>query len=140
MPTRSGPTSSITTPALYELSGDMLNARRAYLAFAAFDVDAVDPYLRFATLLRVQDGKAGAREVFGMLADKRKSPSLKLVHFLQFDDQQRLEKLNAFIAANPDYGAGLLPAGAGILGGPAGRPDACRQARRGDGARQVPDL
>ena len=89
---------------LHELSGDMLNARRAYLAFAAFDIDAVDPYLRFATLLRVQDGKAGAREVFGALAEKGKAPAVKLVHLLQFDDQQRLDKLNAFIAANPDYG------------------------------------
>ena len=89
---------------LHELSGDMLNARRAYLAFAGFDIDAVDPYLRFATLLRVQDGKAGAREVFGALAEKGKSPALKLVYLLQFDDQQRLDKLNAFIAANPDYG------------------------------------
>ena len=89
---------------LHELAGDMLNARRAYLAFAAFDIDAVDPYLRFATLLRVQDGKAGAREVFGALAEKGKAPALKLVYLLQFDDQQRLDKLNAFISANPDYG------------------------------------
>ncbi|WP_031197072.1 chemotaxis protein [Mesorhizobium sp. L103C131B0] len=88
---------------VYELSGDMLNARRSYLAFAGFDVDAVDPYTRFATLLRVQDGKAGAREVFGALADKAKALSIKLVHILQFDDAQRLDKLNAFIAANPDF-------------------------------------
>ncbi|WP_181172843.1 methyl-accepting chemotaxis protein [Mesorhizobium sp. B2-7-3] len=88
---------------VYELSGDMLNARRSYLAFAGFDVDAIDPYTRFATLLRVQDGKAGAREVFGQLAEKAKAPSIKLVHLLQFDDTQRLDKLNAFIAANPDY-------------------------------------
>ncbi|BCG84480.1 hypothetical protein MesoLj113c_05900 [Mesorhizobium sp. 113-3-9] len=88
---------------VYELSGDMLNARRSYLAFAGFDVDAIDPYTRFATLLRVQDGKAGAREVFGQLADKGKALSIKLVHILQFDDAQRLDKLNAFIAANPDY-------------------------------------
>ncbi len=88
---------------VYELSGDMLNARRAYLAFAGFDVDAVDPYTRFATLLRVQDGKAGAREVFGALADKGKALSIKLVHVMQFDDAQRLDKLNAFIAANPDF-------------------------------------
>jgi len=81
----------------------MLNARRAYLAFAGFDVDAIDPYTRFATLLRVQDGKAGAREVFGTLAEKAKAPSIRLVHLLQFDDAQRLDKLNAFIAANPDY-------------------------------------
>ncbi|MER9329333.1 methyl-accepting chemotaxis protein [Mesorhizobium sp. M0488] len=88
---------------VYELSGDMLNARRSYLAFAGFDVDAIDPYTRFATLLRVQDGKAGAREVFGALADKGKALSIRLVHILQFDDAQRLDKLNAFIAANPDF-------------------------------------
>ncbi|RWQ38312.1 MAG: methyl-accepting chemotaxis protein [Mesorhizobium sp.] len=88
---------------VYELSGDMLNARRSYLAFASFDVDAIDPYTRFATLLRVQDGKAGAREVFGALADKGKALSIKLVHALQFDDAQRLQKLNAFVAANADF-------------------------------------
>ena len=88
---------------VYELAGDMLNARRSYLAFAGFDVDAIDPYTRFATLLRVQDGKAGAREVFGTLAQKAKAPSIKLVHLLQFDDAQRPDKLSAFIAANPDY-------------------------------------
>ncbi|MBZ9815960.1 methyl-accepting chemotaxis protein [Mesorhizobium sp. CA7] len=88
---------------VYELAGDMLNARRSYLGFAGFDVDAIDPYTRFATLLRVQDGKAGAREVLGSLAEKAKAPSVKLVHLLQFDDVQRLDKLNAFIAANPDY-------------------------------------
>ncbi|MER9853754.1 MULTISPECIES: methyl-accepting chemotaxis protein [unclassified Mesorhizobium] len=88
---------------VYELSGDMLNARRSYLAFAGFDVDAIDPYTRFATLLRVQDGKAGAREVFGALADKGKALSIRLVHIQQFDDAQRVDKLNAFISANPDF-------------------------------------
>ncbi|WFP63458.1 methyl-accepting chemotaxis protein [Mesorhizobium sp. WSM4904] len=88
---------------VYELAGDMLNARRSYLAFAGFDVDAIDPYTRFATLLRVQDGKAGAREVFGQLAEKAKAPAITLVHLLQFDDAQRLDKLNTFITANPDY-------------------------------------
>ncbi|WP_192253737.1 DUF948 domain-containing protein [Mesorhizobium silamurunense] len=88
---------------VYELAGDMLNARRAYLAFAGFDVDAIDPYTRFATLLRVQDGKAGAREVFGQLAEKAKAPAIKLVHLLQFDDAERPDRLNAFITANPDY-------------------------------------
>ena len=87
----------------YEQSGDMLNARRSYLAFAGFDVDAVDPYTRFATLLRVQDGRAGAREVFGTLAGKGKALAIQLVHALQFDDAQRVSRLNDFIAANPDY-------------------------------------
>jgi hypothetical protein len=88
---------------VYELSGDMVNARRSYLAFANFDVDAVDPYTRFATLLRVQDGRAGAREVFGTLAERSKTQSVKLVHILQSEDAQRLPKLQAFIAAEPEY-------------------------------------
>ena len=89
---------------LHELGGDMINARRSYLAFADFDVDAVDPYLRFATLLRVQDGKSGAREVLGTLAEKSKSPAFRLVHALQFDDAQRAGKLDAFLAENAGYG------------------------------------
>jgi TolA-binding protein len=88
---------------VHELTGDMLNARRSYLAFADFDVDAIDAYIRFAKLLRVQDGRAGAREVFGVLAEKNKSLSVKLVHAMQFDDAQRLERVRNFVAANPDF-------------------------------------
>lgn len=88
---------------VHELSGDMLNARRSYLAFAGFGVDAVDPYIRFATLIRVQEGKAGAREVLGALGGANKTLALKLVHAMQFEDAQRVERLNAFVAANPDY-------------------------------------
>jgi hypothetical protein len=89
---------------VHELGGDMLNARKSYLAFAAAGVDAIDPYLRLATLLKVQEGKAAAREVLGALRETNKTPSLSLAHLLQFEDQQRVEKLDAFVTANPDYG------------------------------------
>jgi hypothetical protein len=89
---------------VHELGGDMLNARKSYLAFAAAGVDAIDPYLRLATLLKVQEGKAAAREVLGALKEQNKTPSLALAHLLQFEDQQRVEKLDAFIAASPNYG------------------------------------
>lgn len=88
----------------YELGGDMTNARASYLGFARFGVDSIDAYLRFATLLRVQDGRAGAREVLGALREQKSSPALDLAHLLQFDDGPRREKLDAFIAANPAYG------------------------------------
>ena len=87
-----------------ELGGDMLNARKSYVSFANFGVDAIDPYLRLATLLKVQEGKSAAREVLGALKESNKSPALALAHLLQFEDPQRIEKLNAFVAANPDYG------------------------------------
>jgi hypothetical protein len=89
---------------VHELGGDMLNARKSYLAFAASSVDAIDPYLRLATLLKIQEGKAAAREVLGALKEQNKTPSLALAHLLQFEDQQRIEKLDAFITANPNYG------------------------------------
>jgi hypothetical protein len=89
---------------VHELGGDMLNARKSYLAFAGAGVDAIDPYLRLATLLKVQEGKAAAREVLGALKEQNKTPSLALAHLLQFEDQQRVEKLDAFLAANPNYG------------------------------------
>jgi hypothetical protein len=88
----------------HELGGDMTNARASYLGFARFGVDSIDAYLRFATLLRVQDGRAGAREVLGALREQKSSPALDLAHLLQFDDGPRREKLDAFIAANPEYG------------------------------------
>lgn len=89
---------------IHELGGDMVNARAAYLAFARFGVDAIDPYLRLATLLRVQDGRAGAREVIGELTRQKPSTALELIHLLQFDDAQRRERLDAFLKAHPDHG------------------------------------
>lgn len=89
---------------IHELSGDMVNARADYLAFARFGVDAIDPYLRLATLLRVQDGRAGAREVIGELLRQKPSTALELIHLLQFDDAARKERLDAFLAAHPDHG------------------------------------
>jgi len=89
---------------IHELGGDMVNARAAYLAFARFGVDAVDPYLRLATLLRVQDGRAGAREVIGELLRQKPSTALQLIHILQFDDQPRREKLASFLADHAEHG------------------------------------
>ncbi|MGB8816686.1 MAG: methyl-accepting chemotaxis protein, partial [Rhizobiaceae bacterium] len=43
---------------VHELGGDILNARQAYLGFSKFNVDAVDAYSRFATLLKVSEGRA----------------------------------------------------------------------------------
>jgi hypothetical protein len=91
---------------ILELTGDVLGARRAYLAFAGFGVDAIDPYLRFAALLRVQDGRAGAREVMGDLAARKPVASVALAHALQFEGEDRTRRIEAFIAGN----AGFAPA------------------------------
>ncbi len=87
-----------------EARGDALAARRAYLALAELDLDVIDPHLRFSSVLRVQDGRAGAREVYGSLRERFKAPAVELVHAMQFEDAERRRRLEAFVEAHPGYG------------------------------------
>lgn len=91
---------------VYEQRGDSANARKEYMAFAEADVDAIDVFERFARLVRVQDGRAGAREVFSSLASRLKAPAIKLVYAMQFEDAERTKRMDEFMTANPDYGPG----------------------------------
>ncbi|MCZ8185913.1 MAG: adenylate/guanylate cyclase domain-containing protein [Beijerinckiaceae bacterium] len=97
-----------TAPELYhnarsfEARGEAAAARRDYLAFAALGTDHLDPLLRLASLVRTQDGRAGAREVFAELS-KGKGRAAALVHILQFEGVERQTRLGAFAEANPDY-------------------------------------
>ncbi len=89
---------------IQELGGDILNARQSYLGFAKFNVDAVDPYARFSTLLKVSEGRAGAREVLGALRESNKSKALELAWVQLIDESQRTTKLQEFAKANPTFG------------------------------------
>lgn len=86
----------------FEARGENANARRDYLALAALDTDYIDPLLRLAALIRAQDGRAGAREVFAELA-KGKSRAAGLVHAQQFEGAERARRLAALAEANPDF-------------------------------------
>jgi hypothetical protein len=93
---------------IYELTGDVLGARRSYLAFAGYGIDAIDPYLRFATLLRVQDGRTGAREVLGDVLSRKPVPAVKLAHALQFDGADRTRRIEQFLTEAPDFSPGYF--------------------------------
>lgn len=101
-----------TAPELYhnariaEARGDSLAARRSYLQFASLDIDAVDAWSRLATVIRVQDGRAGAREVFASLAGRIASPAYELIGATLYDDADRRRRIETFVAMNPDYGPG----------------------------------
>jgi hypothetical protein len=92
---------------VHELGGDFLNARQSYVAFARFNVDAIDPYERFATLLKVSEGKAGAREVLGALRETNKTPSLELAWLQLAEDATRTAKITEFAAKRPEFGPAL---------------------------------
>lgn len=86
----------------FEARGENANARRDYLALAALDTDFIDPLLRLAALIRAQDGRSGAREVFAELA-KGKSRAAGLVHAQQYEGAERIRRLAALAESSPDY-------------------------------------
>jgi len=49
---------------MYEQKGDSGNARRSYAKFFTFDLEYVDPHLRYQKYLKIQEGREGAREVY----------------------------------------------------------------------------
>jgi class 3 adenylate cyclase len=86
----------------YEARGESAAARRDYLALVRLKAEFLDPHLRFAALLRAQDGRAGAREVYGEIGAAGGRVAA-LAHALQFDGPERLLRLTDFAEANPDY-------------------------------------
>lgn len=87
----------------FEARGEAVSARRDYLALANKGGDALDPHLRFAALLRAQDGRAGAREIYTQLIESTRGRAARLVHALQFDGEERRRRVEEFANANPDY-------------------------------------
>ncbi|MBG0812496.1 adenylate/guanylate cyclase domain-containing protein [Methylosinus sp. H3A] len=98
-----------TAPELYhnartfEARGDAASARRDYLALAELGTEALDAHLRFAALLRAQDGRAGAREAYDRLREATGSGAAALVHATLFDGAERRRRIEAFVAARPDF-------------------------------------
>ncbi len=89
---------------LYELRGDYLNARRAYLGFFDFALPYVDPHYRFQTFLKVQEGRAGAREIYNELVDQKPADVARAyAAALLWDADVRIERLEAHVAAHPDF-------------------------------------
>jgi hypothetical protein len=91
---------------LYEQSGDFGNARRSYNAFFAFRLDFIDPHLRYQTFLKVQEGRAGAREIYAAMYEQDKRPVIDFARILLMEGLQRLDGLKALLAANPEFAPG----------------------------------
>lgn len=88
---------------VFEARGEPANARRDYMALAALGGEQIDPLLRLAALIRAQDGRAGAREVFAELA-RGTNRAAGLVHALQFEGAERMRRLSLLAAQQASYG------------------------------------
>jgi len=89
---------------LYEQRGDTAQAMRNYRAFFGFDdLVFVDPHLRFQSFLKLQNGLAGAREVYYDLKKGSKSLAMEFAWNLLLDGDARTKGLEAFLEQHPDF-------------------------------------
>jgi len=91
---------------VHELGGNFVSARKEYAEYLAANLEAIDPWLSYAAMLKAQEGKAGALDSFRSLGDKLKPPTVSYQAALaMFDDgEARVAKLKALADANPDFG------------------------------------
>ena len=88
---------------VYEERGDYLNARRSYNQYFAFKLDFIDPHLRYQTFLKIQEGRAGAREVYNSLFESDQREIIEYLKILLFNAPTRTSLLKDFISRNPDF-------------------------------------
>ncbi|WP_186396581.1 caspase family protein [Stappia sp. TSB10GB4] len=92
---------------LKEIRGDYPGARQDYLKYFAFGLPQVDPHLRFQSVLRVQEGRAGALEIYRSLSQGRNDPTTLFAEILLEEREERVRRLGAFLDAYPDFSPAL---------------------------------
>ena len=88
---------------IQEQGGDYGNARRSYNRYFTFKLDFLDPHLRYQTFLKIQEGRAGAREIYSAIYERDPRPIVEFARNLLFDAPKRTEMLKKFISENPDF-------------------------------------
>lgn len=88
---------------LLEAKGEVVGAHRAYYTLASMGLEFIDLHLRYASLVRTQEGEATARQVYDELNEDVPTRATKLVHALQLERDERLAGINALIEAHPDF-------------------------------------
>ncbi len=91
---------------IHELDGNFAAARKEYAEYLAANLEALDPWLSYAAMLKAQEGRAGAlenlRALGGKLAPATVSYQTALATFAE--GEARVEKLQALAAAHPEFG------------------------------------
>jgi hypothetical protein len=88
---------------IYELNGDYGNARLSYNQYFAYKLDFVDPHIRYQTFLKVQEGRAGAQEIYSAIYENDQRPVVEFARILLYAPPQRTKMLQDFITKNPDF-------------------------------------
>ncbi len=91
---------------IHELGGNFSAARKEYTEYLSSNLEALDPWLSYSTMLKSAEGKAGAVEAMRYFGDKLKPQTVSYQTALALleDGEARLTKLQTLATANPDFG------------------------------------
>lgn len=91
---------------IQELNGNFSAARKEYADYLQANLEVLDPWLNYATMLKAQEGRAGAIEALRYFGDKLKPPtvSYQTTLALQEEREKRIAQLKALQAENPEFG------------------------------------
>jgi hypothetical protein len=89
-----------------ELGGNFQAARQEYAAFLGFNLNVIDPWQSYATMLKAQEGRSGAIETIRYFGEKLEPKTLSYQTTLALleDGEARLNKLQSLATLNPDFG------------------------------------
>jgi len=91
---------------IHELGGNFSAARKEYSEYLVSNLEAIDPWMSYETMLKSSEGKAGAAEAMRYFGDKLKPPtvSYQTAMALLEDGDARINKLKALADQHPDFG------------------------------------
>jgi Domain of unknown function (DUF4062) len=91
---------------IHELGGNFSAARKEYSEYLVSNLEAIDPWMSYETMLKSAEGKAGAAEAMRYFGDKLKPPtvSYQTAMALLEDGETRINKLTTLADQHPDFG------------------------------------
>jgi hypothetical protein len=91
---------------IQELGGNFSAARKEYSEYLVSNLEAIDPWMSYETMLKSAEGKAGAAEAMRYFGDKLKPPTVSYQTAMAMleDGEPRINKLTALADQHPDFG------------------------------------
>lgn len=90
---------------IHELGGNFSAARKSYIEFLTADIDVLDPWLNFTSLIKVQEGREGAREALQFFTARgQKCTSLAVAKASLEEREPRIAVLQKLAEENPKFG------------------------------------
>lgn len=106
IPNASTPEEHYHNARLHELGGNFVAARKSYAEFLQANLEVIDPWLNYAAMIKIQEGRAGALEALRYFGEKfpTKTASYRSSLALLEDAPARIAKLEEVAQSNPEFG------------------------------------